>query len=72
MSGKTQVPVELAHAGDIVCVSKLENIHTGYTISDPKSPIVSQRQKHLNQPYMLLSPKNKQDEDKISGAPFNV
>ena len=40
MIGKTQVPVEIAHAGDIVAVSKLESIHTAFTISDPKAPII--------------------------------
>ena len=69
MMGKNQLPVDLAHAGDIVCVSKLENIHTGFTISDPRSPIMYPKTETLKPTiYVAITPKNKQDEDKISNA----
>ena len=69
LMGKTQIAVELAHAGDIVCVSKLDNIHTGYTISDPKAPIVYPVVEVLKPTiYVSINPKNKADEDKISNA----
>ena len=69
MIGKTQVPVEVAHAGDIVAVSKLESIHTAFTISDPKAPIIYPKVEVLKPTiYVAITLKNKQDEDKISNA----
>lgn len=69
LQGKQQFPIELAHAGDIVAVSKLENIHTGYTLSDPKNPIVYEPTKTLKPTiYVAINPKNKADEDKISNS----
>lgn len=69
MMGKTQIPVDVLHAGDIGAVSKMGELLTGYTFCDRRDPI-------LYEPVVLPTPtiyvsivaKTKQDEDKISTA----
>ena len=69
MVGKKQVPLDEVVAGDICAVSKLDDIHTNFTISDPKNPIVYPEVKILKPTiYIAITPKNRQDEDKISTA----
>ncbi len=67
--GKEMVDVEKLHAGDIGIVTKLEEIHTGYTICDAKNPIVIDGPEIPGATiYVAIHPKNKKDEDKISTA----
>lgn len=67
--GKKQVPVESVNAGDICAVSKLDGIFTGQTVSDPKNPVVYPKVEMLKPTiYIALTPKSRQDEDKISNA----
>ncbi|MDD2575788.1 MAG: elongation factor G [Acholeplasmataceae bacterium] len=69
MVGKKQVPLDEVVAGDICAVSKLDDIHTNFTISDPKNPIVYPEVKIFKPTiYIAITPKNRQDEDKISNA----
>ncbi len=67
--GKDQLPLELAHAGDIVVTTKQDNLKTGDTISDPKFKVAFDEVK-LPTPviYKSIHPQNKNDEDKISMA----
>lgn len=65
--GKEQIDLKEVHAGDIGAVAKMNNLFTGATLCDPKSPILYPEIK-ITQPtlYMCIEPKNKNDEDKIS------
>jgi len=67
--GKTQSPYTVANAGDIVCIAKLASLYTGATITEKGSTIVF---KKADAPkptyYKAIIPKNKSDEDKLSGA----
>lgn len=69
MMGKTQLPVDVAYAGDIVAVAKLTELYNSATICDKKEPVIFDK---LEQPtptiYVAIQPKNKQDEEKISAA----
>lgn len=67
LMGKTQISLNTAYAGDIVCVSKIEELKNGITICDKKNPIILEKIKHLSPIiYVAIFPKNKQDEDKLS------
>ena len=67
--GKKQIPLDEAHAGDICAVSKLEDINTGFTLSDPKAPIIYPAVEILKPTiYVAISPKERRDEDRISTA----
>jgi len=67
--GKTQVPVESASSGDIVCVAKLKDSKTGDSLVDEKNPV---KFKDIDFPVPAISfsikPKTRTDEDKISNA----
>ncbi|MDX9691215.1 MAG: elongation factor G [Acholeplasmataceae bacterium] len=67
--GKTQVSVDLFHAGDMAAVAKIDGIETGDTLADPKSQVVYEPVS-IPTPviYIAVHPKNKNDEDKISMA----
>lgn len=68
LSGKSQLTVDKFHAGDICAVSKID-LETDQTISDPKNPITYEKTEVPTPTiYIAVVPKNKQDEDKISGA----
>ena len=68
LRGKEQLPIEKAYAGDIVGVAKLD-LNTGDTLADPKNPIVYEPAEIVAPIiYVAIVPKNRQDEDKISGA----
>jgi len=69
MMGKTQLPVDVLHAGDIGAVAKMPELATGYTFCDKKAPILYEKVVHPNPTiYVAIQPKNKADEDKISSA----
>ena len=69
MRGKTQIPVDVIHAGDIGAVAKVSEFATGFTFTDKKDPIVYPKVEHPTPTiYVAILPKNKQDEDKISGS----
>jgi elongation factor G len=69
LMGKTQIPLEVAYAGDIVAVAKLQDLFTSCTICDKKDPIIFEKITHPTPTiYMAIQPKNKQDEEKISSA----
>lgn len=67
--GKTQVAVDVLHAGDIGVLTKSGDIQTGYTICDRRDPI---KYPPVEMPtpviYVAIQAKTKQDEDKISSA----
>jgi elongation factor G len=67
--GKTQVPMESVQAGDIGCVAKLKDTHTGDSISDEKNPLKFD-DIQFPEPAISFSlkPKTRADEDKISTA----
>lgn len=68
LRGKTQIPVELVHAGDIVAVNKLD-LYTGDTLSDTRNQVLYEPVPIVTPIiYVAIVPKNRQDEDKISGA----
>lgn len=69
MQGKKQIPVELAHAGDIVVTSKLTNARTCDTLCEKGTPI---RYERVNYPEpmlaMAVSSIKKGEEDKVISA----
>jgi len=66
MQGKTAVPVQELHAGDIGAVSKLKDALTGDTLGDKNAPIQYPRVK-LPEPAITfaIEPKSRADEDKL-------
>ena len=68
LRGKTQISVDTVHAGDIVAVNKLD-LFTGDTLSDPRNQVLFEPVPIVTPViYVAIVPKNRQDEDKISGA----
>ncbi len=67
LQGKTQTPVEVISAGDIVAVAKLKVTATGDTLCEEKDPIVFPG---IEFPKPTISfavePKSKADEEKVS------
>jgi elongation factor G len=66
MQGKTAVPVNELHAGDIGAVAKLRDTLTGDTLGDKNAPIQYPRVK-LPEPAITfaIEPKSRADEDKL-------
>ena len=66
MQGKTSVPVNELHAGDIGAVAKLKDTLTGDTLGDKSAPIQYPRVK-LPEPAITfaIEPKSRADEDKL-------
>ena len=66
MQGKTAVPVNELHAGDIGAVAKLKDTLTGDTLGDKVAPIQYPRVK-LPEPAITfaIEPKTRADEDKL-------
>ena len=66
MQGKTAVPVQELHAGDIGAVAKLKDTLTGDTLGDKSAPIQYPRVK-LPEPAITfaIEPKSRADEDKL-------
>jgi len=69
LNGKKDSPVDMLKAGDIGCITKLKNTHTGDTLCDEKHPVLF---KPIDFPEPAISfsikPKTRSDEDKISTA----
>jgi len=69
LRGKEQINVDVLKSGDIGVVTKIDEIRTGYTIADPKNPVVIEGPEIPTATiYTAIHPKNKKDEDKISTA----
>lgn len=69
MQGKKQIPVDTAHAGDIVVTSKLANAKTGDTLCDKAAPIKYERIKYPEPMLaMAVTSEKKGEEDKVFGA----
>lgn len=69
LMGKTQIPMETVHAGDIAAVAKLQDLFTSCTICDKKEAIVFDKEEHPTPTiYIAINPKQKTDEEKISIA----
>src|SRR5436309_12319388 len=66
MQGKTSVPVNELHAGDIGAVAKLKDTLTGDTLGDKSAPIQYPHVK-LPEPAITfaIEPKSRADEDKL-------
>ena len=66
MQGKTAVPVNELHAGDIGAVAKLKDTLTGDTLGDKNAPIQYPKV-HLPEPAITfaIEPKSRADEDKL-------
>jgi elongation factor G len=66
MQGKTAVPVNELHAGDIGAVAKLKDTLTGDTLGDKSAPIQYPRVR-LPEPAITfaIEPKSRADEDKL-------
>ncbi len=66
MQGKTAIPVNELHAGDIGAVAKLKDTLTGDTLGDKAAPIQYPRVK-LPEPAITfaIEPKSRADEDKL-------
>jgi elongation factor G len=66
MQGKTSVPVNELHAGDIGAVAKLKDTLTGDTLGDKSAPIQYPHVK-LPEPAITfaIEPKSRSDEDKL-------
>jgi elongation factor G len=66
MQGKTSLPVNELHAGDIGAVAKLKDTLTGDTLGDKSAPIQYPRVK-LPEPAITfaIEPKSRADEDKL-------
>lgn len=69
LEGKKQIPVSKVEAGDIVAISKLDEVKTGDTICDPKNVITYKYPKYPTAVYFrAVELVNKKDEDKISSV----
>ncbi len=69
LQGKTQIPVETVHAGDICAVAKMDRVTTGATLSEKRAAIVFPDATPPSPTmYLAVHPKNKADEDKLSNA----
>ena len=66
MQGKTTIPVNELHAGDIGAVAKLKDTLTGDTLGDKSAPIQYPRVR-LPEPAITfaIEPKSRADEDKL-------
>src|SRR5437763_4447423 len=69
MQGKTAVPVNELHAGDIGAVAKLKDTLTGDTLGDKSAPIQYPHVK-LPEPAITfaIEPKSRSDEDKLGAG----
>jgi elongation factor G len=69
LRGKEQIETDIAIAGDIVAITKLNNTTAGDTLCDKDNPIVY-NQIRVPQPnyFKAIKPTNEKDEDKIGEA----
>src|SRR5207247_4892215 len=66
MQGKTAVPVNELHAGDIGAVAKLKETFTGDTLGDKSAPIQYPKVKFRDPAITFaIEPKSRADEDKL-------
>src|SRR5436305_382588 len=66
MQGKTAVPVNELHAGDIGSVAKLKETFTGDTLGDKSAPIQYPKVKFRDPAITFaIEPKSRADEDKL-------
>jgi elongation factor G len=67
--GNEQIDVDRLNAGDVGVILKMDELYTGATICDPKSPIII-KGAPIPSPtiYVAVKPANKKDEDKISSS----
>jgi small GTP-binding protein domain len=69
MMGKSQVSMASVEAGDIACVAKLKDTHTGDSITDEKNAVKFDEIKFPEPAVSFsLKPQTRTDEDKISNA----
>lgn len=69
LCGKKQVNVEDAYAGDIVAIGKLDNLSTGFTLSDKNNHLLYKPVKYPTAVcFKAVELKNKKDEDKFTPA----
>ncbi len=70
LRGKSQVQTERLMTGDIGAFAKLNDVHTGDTLEDPKGTHVRYEPTHFRSPTVAtaIHAKVKSDEDKISLA----
>ncbi len=67
--GKRQASLESVQAGDIACVAKLKDTHTGDTICDEKNQVKFEDIKFPDPAIAFsLKPRTRADEDKIGAA----
>ncbi len=67
MCGKQQTNTTEAISGDIVAISKLEDINTSYTLCDKNNYIIYKRVKFPTAVYFkAITIKNKKDEEKLN------
>ena len=67
--GKTQLPLDTVYAGDIACAAKVSEFVNGLSFCDKKNPVQYKKVEHPTPIiYVAISPKNKQDEDKLSSS----
>ena len=67
--GKNQLPLDTVYAGDIACAAKVSEFVNGLTFCDKKNPVQYKKVEHPTPIiYVAISPKNKQDEDKLSSS----
>lgn len=67
MCGKTQTNVDTAIAGDIVAVSKLDDIATSYTLCDKNNPVTLKMIKFPTAVcFKAIALKEKKDEEKLN------
>ncbi len=67
MRGKEQLPVKVAHAGDIVTVAKLGETSTGHTLCDRTYPLKVAVPEYPSALYRVaVSPKTQADSAKLS------
>lgn len=69
LQGKAEIPITEVPAGDIACVAKLKNTHTGDSLTTDKKPLAF-KALLIPEPAISLSirPRTRSDEDKISSA----
>ena len=69
LCGKKQINVEEAYAGDIVAIGKLDNLSTGFTLSDKNNHLLYKPVKYPTAVcFKAVELKNKKDEDKFTPA----
>lgn len=69
LCGKTQTNVDEVIAGDIACISKLDDINTSFTLCDKNNVIVYKQVKFPTAvAFKAISLKDKKDEEKLNPA----